>query len=88
MPHPARAFTQPRIPGGQLASCPREVVTPQPAWESTSPGKSICLDLPRVLSSRRLLCLNLPGDLHPDPGMPGSQVATVLGRISFRKTHP
>ena len=26
-----------------------------------------------------------PGDLHPDPGMPGSQVATVLGRTSFRK---
>ena len=30
----------------------------------------------------------LGGDLHPDLGMPGSQVATVLGRISFRKTHP
>ena len=30
---------------------------------------------------------NLPGDLHPDPGMPGSQVATVVGSISFRKTH-
>ena len=28
------------------------------------------------------------GNLHPDPGTPGSQVATVLGRISFRKTHP
>ena len=27
--------------------------------------------------------LQLGGDLHPDPGMPGSQVATVLGRISF-----
>ena len=24
----------------------------------------------------------------PDPGMPSSQVATVLRRISFRKTHP
>ena len=24
----------------------------------------------------------------PDLGMPSSQVATVLGRISFRKTHP
>ena len=43
-----------------------------------SPGDSI---------SRRLSCLSLPEDLHPDPGMPGSQVATVLGRISFRKTH-
>ena len=32
--------------------------------------------------------LSLPGDLHPDAGMPSSQVATVLSRISFRKTHP
>ena len=46
------------------------------------------LDLPGDLISRRLSCLSLPGDLYPDPGMPGSQVATVLGRISFRKTHP
>ena len=38
--------------------------------------------------SRRLSRLSLPGDLHPDPGTPGSQIATVLGRISFRKTHP
>ena len=45
------------------------------------------LDLPGDSISRRLSCLSLPGDLHPDPGMPGSQVATVLGRISFRKTH-
>ena len=37
--------------------------------------------------SRRLSRLSLPGDLHPDPGTPGSQIATVLGRISFRKTH-
>ena len=46
------------------------------------------LDLPGDLISRRLSCLSLPGDLHLDPGTPGSQVATVLGRISFRKTHP
>ena len=30
----------------------------------------------------------LAWDLHPDPGTPGSQVATALGRISFRNTHP
>ena len=42
-----------------------------------------CLDLPT-----RLSCLSLPGDLHPGPGMPGSQVTTVLGRISLKKTHP
>ena len=46
---------------------------PRPAWGSIS---------------SKLSCLSLPGDLHPDPGTPGSQVATVLGRISFRKTHP
>ena len=51
-------------------------------------GRPTCLDLPRDSISRRLSRLSLPGDLHPDPGTPGSQVATVLGRISFRKTHP
>ena len=56
--------------------------------QSRSPRKSICLDLPKDLVSRRLPCLSLPEDLHPDPGMPCSQIATVLGRISFRKTHP
>ena len=70
--------------------------------QSRGPGRSTCLDLPRNpilrrptcldlpgdLIFRRLSCLKLPGDLHPDPVMLGSQVATVLGRISFRKTHP
>ena len=51
-------------------------------------GRLSHLDLPRDSISRRLLRLSLPGDLHPDPEMPGSQVATVLGRIAFRKTHP
>ena len=51
-------------------------------------GRLSCLDLPRDSISRRLSRLRLPRDLHPDPGTPGSQVATVLGRISFRKTHP
>ena len=46
------------------------------------------LDLPGNSISRRLSRLSLPGDLHPDPGTPGSQIATVLGRISFRKTQP
>ena len=46
-----------------------------------------CLNLPRGSISRRLSHLSLSGDLHPDQGMPGSQAATVLGRISFRKTH-
>ena len=51
-------------------------------------GRPTCLDLPRDSVSRSLSCLSLPGDLHPDLGMPGSQVATVLGRISLKKTHP
>ena len=51
-------------------------------------GRLTCLDLPGDSTSRRLSHLNLSGDLLPDPGMPRCQVATVLGRISFRKTHP
>ena len=50
-------------------------------------GRPTCLNLPRESISRRLSCFSLPGNLHPDPRTPGSQVATVLGRISFRKTH-
>ena len=60
---------------------------PQPAQEPNS-GEVTSLDLPGDSISRRLTCLNLPGDLHPDLGTPGSQVAVVLGRISFRETHP
>ena len=51
-------------------------------------GRTSRLDLPGDSISRRLSHLSLPGDLHPDSGTPGYQVATVLGRISFRKTHP
>ena len=51
-------------------------------------GRPTCLNLPGDSISRRLSHLNLSGDLHPDLVMPGSQVATVLGRISFRKTYP
>ena len=51
-------------------------------------GRLTCLNLPRDLISRRLSCFSLPGYLHSDPGMPGSKVATRLGRINFRKTHP
>ena len=51
-------------------------------------GRPSHLNLPGDSISRRLSRLSLPGDLHPDPGRPGSQVVTVLGRISYRKTHP
>ena len=61
--------------------------------QSRGPRRSICFDLPRDpmlrrpaclelpgdLISRRLSYLSSPGDLHPHPGIPGSQVATVLG---------
>ena len=50
-------------------------------------GRPTCLDLPRDLISRRLSCFSLPGDLYPDPGTPGSQVAIVLDRISFKESH-
>ena len=73
-----------------------------PKLQSKSPRRSSHLHLPRDLVlerlshlnllrdliSRRLSHLSLPGDLHPDPGMPGSQVVTVLFRINFKKTHP
>ena len=54
---------------------PRDPILGRPSW----------LDLPRDSISRRLSCLSLPGDLHPDPGTPGSQVATVLGRTSLNR---
>ena len=48
--------------------------------QSRGPRRSTCLELPGDSISRRLSCLSLPGDLHSDPGMPGSQVATILVR--------
>ena len=48
--------------------------------------KPRCLNLPRDLISMKLSCINLHGNLHPDLWTPSSQVAIVLGSISFRKT--
>ena len=48
-----------------------------PKLQSGGPRRSSRLDLPRDLISRKLSRLSLPGDLHPDLGTPGSQVATV-----------
>ena len=86
-----RPNSSPGVPGGHhaltcLGISLQKVVTPQPVWGSFSPRgsrRSSCLDLPRDLISRRLSRLSLPGDLHPDPGTPGSQVATVLGRMNL-----
>ena len=78
-PQPVRGSSSPRGPRrSSRLDLPRDPIL----------GKPSCLDLPGDSISRRLSRLSLPGDLHPDPGTPGSQVATVLGRISFRKTHP
>ena len=65
----------------------QEVNMPQPAQGPNSQEA----DMPRPARdsiSSRLSCLDPHGDPHPDPGMPGSQAATILGRISVRKTHP
>ena len=55
----------------------QEVNMPQPAqesnsWEADVPKPVWGFDLQEAVTSQ-------PGDLHPDSGMPGSQVATVLG---------
>ena len=50
--------------------------------------RPLCFNLPVVLISMRLSHLCLPGDLPPVLGMASFQVATVLGRLRFRKTHP
>ena len=56
---------------------------PQPAQGPNSQEAN--MPRPAQGYSRMLSHLSLPGDLHPDPG---SQVATVLSRISFKKTYP
>ena len=64
---------------------------PQTAPESTSPGVQggqHALTCPGILSPGGRHTSAFLGDLHPDLGMTGSQVVTVLGGISFRKTHP
>ena len=69
------------VQGSQELTCldlPRDPILRRPT----------CVDLSGDSVSRRLSCLSLLGDLHSDPGILGSQVATGLGRISFKKTHP
>ena len=51
------------------------------------PRRSSRLNLPGDSISRRLSHLSLPGDLHPDPGTPGSQVATVLGKMNLYRIY-
>ena len=78
-PLPVRGSSSPRGPRrSSHLDLPRDPILGRPSR----------LDLPRDSISRRLSRVSLPGDLHPDLGTHGSRVATVLGRISFRKTHP
>ena len=65
----------------------QEVVTPQPAQGPNSQEAN----LPRLAQEfdlQETVMTQPAGDLHPDLGTPGSQVATILSRISFRKTQP
>ena len=75
-PQPVRGSFSPR--GPRRSSCldlPRDPIL----------RRLSCLNLPVDSISRRLSCLSLPGDLHPDPGTPGSQVATVLGKMNYSR---
>ena len=92
MPQPAQGSTS---PWSQEVDLPKDLVLRRlshlnllgdPPVQGSQ--RSTCLDRLGDWISMRLSCLNLAGDLLPEPGTPGSQVATVLGRISFRKTHP
>ena len=85
------------IHGGQISNELRlQPLNPTQHWSDLGdvqlhpggPRRLTCLNLTGDSISRRLSHLNLPGNRHPDLEMPGSQVATVLGRIRFRKTHP
>ena len=92
MPQPARGSTS---PWSQEVDLPKDLVLRRLSHLNLLGDPPVQgsqdVDLPRPAResiSRRLSHLSLPGDLRPDLGTPGSQVATVLGRISFKKTHP
>ena len=59
-------------------------------WPAQGPNsqEAILLLLAQGFDTQEAIMPQLAWDLHPDPGTPGSQVATALGRISFRNTHP
>ena len=79
-PQPVQGSSSPRGPRrSSRLDLPRDPILGSPSR----------LDLPGDSISRRLSRLSLPGDLHPVPGTPGSQVATVLGRMSLHiYSHP
>ena len=75
MPQPAQGSSNPGVPGGQHAST-AQVHNSQEA------------DLPQPAWGFTLQEALMLGDLHPDLRTPGSKVATVLDRISFKKLSP
>ena len=74
------AQLQPGVPGDQPASTCLGIWSSEGCHASTclgirqprGPRRPTCLNLPTDSISRRLSCLSLPGNLHPDPGSPGS----------------
>ena len=78
MSQPARGSASPGVPVGHHALTCRDPIL----------GRPTCLDLPGDSISRRLSCFSLHEDMHPDLGTPGSQVATLLGRISLKRLTP
>ena len=77
-PQPVQGSFSPRGPRRlSLLDLPRDPILGRPSH----------LDLPGDSISRRLSRLSLPGDLYPDPGTPGSQVATVLGKMNFYRIY-
>ena len=72
MPQPAQGSFNPGVLGGRHAS-------------TAQVHNSHEADLPQPAWGFTLQEALMPGDLHPDLRSPGCQVATVLGRISFKK---
>ena len=79
MPQPAWRSTSSGVPGGRHALTNAKGPNSQ---EANLPRLAQEFDLQETVMTQPA------GDLHPDLGTPGSQVATILGRIGFRKTHP
>ena len=75
MPRPAQGpnYQEAHLPQPAWRFNLQEAVTPQPAWR---------FNLQEAVTPQPAW------DLHCDLVTPGFQVVTVLGRISFKMTHP
>ena len=79
MPQPAWRSTSSGVPEGRHALTNAKGPNSQ---EANLPRSAQEFDLQETVMTQPA------GDLHPDLGTPGFQVATILSRIGFRKTHP